>query len=167
MQRLVRKGTAKYGLPPGALIHVGDRRMEEARITVVAYDEAQVHETVLRTIDRLEVSKESTTVTWINVDGLHDIGVLEGLGARLELHPLVLEDILHTDQRPKLEDYGAYVYVVLKALYQGFDSRKAWKVATFTAFELSKTMYGSTGVSGSWRWMMSNCSAFNNSLTAL
>jgi len=56
-------------------------------------------------------------VTWINVDGLHQLGVLESVGDRLGLHPLVLEDILNTGQRPKMEDFGGYIYIVFKMFY--------------------------------------------------
>jgi magnesium transporter len=56
------------------------------------------------------------TVTWINVEGLHQVEILEKLGECYGFHPLVLEDILNTDQRPKMEDYGDYLYVVLKML---------------------------------------------------
>jgi magnesium transporter len=52
----------------------------------------------------------------MNVDGLHQVEILEKLGECYGLHPLVLEDILNTDQRPKMEDYGEYIYIVLKAL---------------------------------------------------
>jgi len=54
-------------------------------------------------------------VTWINIDGLHQMDVLEKLGACYGIHPLVLEDIL-TDQRPKIEDYDDYIFIVLKML---------------------------------------------------
>jgi magnesium transporter len=56
-------------------------------------------------------------VTWINVDGLHQVDVLEKLGNCYGLHSLVLEDILTTDQRPKMEDYGNYLYVVLQMIH--------------------------------------------------
>jgi magnesium transporter len=56
------------------------------------------------------------TVTWINVDGLHQVEILEKLGEYYGFHPLMLEDILNTDQRPKMEDYGKYIYIVLKML---------------------------------------------------
>jgi magnesium transporter len=63
-------------------------------------------------------------VTWINIDGLHQIEILEKIGECYGLHPLVLEDILNTDQRPKMEDYGDYIYIVLKMLDQGNNSNE-------------------------------------------
>jgi magnesium transporter len=61
--------------------------------------------------------QDKSTVTWINVTGLHQVEVLEELNTCFGLRPLVLEDILNTDQRPKMEDYGDYLYIVLKMLF--------------------------------------------------
>jgi magnesium transporter len=63
--------------------------------------------------------KNKSTVTWINVDGVHNVSMLEKLGARFGLHRLVMEDIMNTDQRPKMEDFGDYIYLVLKMLTSG------------------------------------------------
>jgi magnesium transporter len=58
--------------------------------------------------------KDEKVITWINIDGLEDIKLFEDIGERFSLHPLILEDILNTGQRPKMEDYGDYIYLVLK-----------------------------------------------------
>jgi magnesium transporter len=80
------------------------------------YDEAYFQEKEIKTIEECFVFKDKPTVTWINVDSLHQVEILEKLGECYGLHPLVLEDILNTDQRPKMEDYGEYIYIVLKDL---------------------------------------------------
>ena len=69
-----------------------------------------------KTIEECFLFKDKPTVTWINIDGLHQVEILEKLGECYGLHPLVLEDILNTDQRPKMEDYGEYLYIVLRML---------------------------------------------------
>ena len=56
--------------------------------------------------------RESSTISWINIDGLHDVDVIQEIGKSFELHPLVLEDIVHTDQRPKMEDYENYIFII-------------------------------------------------------
>jgi len=123
MRRLTKSRSATIGLPPGTLVHIGERKAEQARITVMEYDEAQFREEQLATPKAYTPATEPTIVTWINVDGLHQVEVLETLGERFGLHPLVVEDILNTDQRPKLEDYDEYLFVVLKSLYhRGPDS---------------------------------------------
>ena len=71
--------------------------------------------------------KEKPTVTWINVDGLHEVDIIEKTGAYFGIHPLVLEDILHTGQRPKTEDFGDYIFTVVKMLF--YDVQKEEIVA--------------------------------------
>jgi magnesium transporter len=80
------------------------------------YDEAHFQEKEIKTIEECFLFKDKPTVTWINIDGLHQVEILEKLGECYGLHPLVLEDILNTDQRPKMEDYGEYLYIVLRML---------------------------------------------------
>ena len=104
------------GLSPGSLVHVGDRKVEEIRLRLVDYDDAQLTEREIGGIDECSSLKDLPTVSWINVDGLHDVGVIERLGALFGIHALVLEDIVNTAQRPKLEDFGDYVSVVVKML---------------------------------------------------
>ncbi len=110
------KRSKKSGLPPGSLVHIGERKSGETKITVLDYDETSMQEMVAESIDACFVFKEKPSVTWINVDGLQ-VDIIQRLGDCYGFHPLVLEDILNTDQRPKLEDYGDYVYIVLKMLH--------------------------------------------------
>ena len=67
-------------------------------------------------------SKDEPTVTWINIDGVHDVETVEKIGEHFGIHPLVQEDIVHTGQRPKMEDFDDYLYIVLKMLF--FDDEK-------------------------------------------
>ena len=115
----VRKRSKKAGLPPGSLVHVGERKAERVRITVLDYNEAGVEEREARTVEECFPFRDKPTVTWINVDGIHDTSVIETLGAHYGIHPLILEDILNTNQRPKMEDMGDYIYIVLKTLEGG------------------------------------------------
>jgi magnesium transporter len=117
MNKLMKGRSKKAGLPPGALIHIGVRKTQEPKITIIDYDETTFQERETKAIEECFLFKEKPTVTWINVDGLHQIEILEKLGECYNFHPLVLEDILNTDQRPKMEDYGDYLYIVLKMLH--------------------------------------------------
>ncbi|OGW51498.1 MAG: magnesium and cobalt transport protein CorA [Nitrospirae bacterium RBG_13_43_8] len=114
MPELMKKRSRKAGLPPGTLIHIGEKKTEEVKITIMDYDETQLQEKEAKTFDECFPYKGRPTVTWINVDGIHQIETLEKLGECFELHPLTLEDVLNTDQRPKMEDFGDYMYIVLK-----------------------------------------------------
>ena len=117
MPRLVRRMSVKTGLPPGTLIHIGERKTEKPRITIIDYDETQFKEKEAKKIEECFPFKDKPTVTWINVDGIHQVEIIEKLGSHFGLHPLLLEDILNTEQRPKMEDFGDYIFVVLKMLY--------------------------------------------------
>ena len=116
MVKAMRKRSTKAGLPPGTLIYVGERKIEAARITIIDYDEADFLEKQVAATEECFHFKATPTVTWINIDGLHQVDIIEKLGGQFELHPLVLEDILHAGQRPKLEDFDNYIYIVLKML---------------------------------------------------
>jgi magnesium transporter len=116
MQKLIKKRSKKAGLPPGTLVHIGEKKADTPKITVMDYDEAHFQEKEIKTIEECFLFKDKPTVTWINIDGLHQVEILEKLGECYGLHPLVLEDILNTDQRPKMEDYGEYLYIVLRML---------------------------------------------------
>jgi len=61
--------------------------------------------------------KAKPTVTWINIDGIHQLDIIEKIGKHFHLHPLILEDIVNTEQRPKMEDFEDYIFSVLKMLY--------------------------------------------------
>ncbi len=114
--RLINGQSRKAGLPPGTLIHVGEQRLDKPLITILDYDDNTFQERVLDRVEDALVYKETPTVTWINVDGLHDVSVIEKIGKYFDLHPLTLEDILHTAQRAKCEDMETYLYVVLRML---------------------------------------------------
>ena len=109
-----KKRSHKTGLPPGALVHIGEKWSEQAKISVMQYNEETLLEKELADVRELSMPSDMSLTTWIHVDGLHDTAILEQLGEEFNLHPLVLEDILNTDHRPKMEDLGPYIFVVLK-----------------------------------------------------
>ena len=118
MARALMNRSKKAGMPPGTLVHIGQKRLDIQTISVLDYDESGVHEYDVEDIQRQCIAlKDKPTVTWISVTGLHETEKLKALGDCFGLHPLVLEDILNTDQRPKMEDYGDYLFLVFKMLY--------------------------------------------------
>src|SRR4030043_1754531 len=117
MPKLIKKRSRKSGLPPGTLVHIGEKKIGAPRIKLMDYDEANFEEREVKKIEECFLFREKPTVTWMNVDGLHQVEILEKLGECYGLHPLVLEDILNTDQRPKMEDHGEYIYIVFKMFH--------------------------------------------------
>ncbi len=108
--------SAKAGLSPGTMVFIGEREMNTARIDLIEYSESQLNELRDVSIDRCGDSVKTPGVSWINVNGIHNVGLIESLGKRLDLHPLTLEDIVNTTHRPKTEEFPEYIYVVLKMI---------------------------------------------------
>ncbi len=116
MAKLIRRQSTTRGLPPGTPVFVGERRAEAPVITLIDYDAAELLERGVDGVDACLPFKDTETVTWINVDGLHDTALVQALCEGFGIHPLVQEDILNTVQRPKCEEYDDYLYLVLKML---------------------------------------------------
>ena len=117
MARFIKGMSRHVGLPPGTLVTSGAARGGPAKITLIDYDETTFTEKVLGSVEESLPFKQTPTVTWINVDGLGDSAAMEKIGEQFGLHPLVLEDIASAGQRPKMEDFGDYIFIVLKMLY--------------------------------------------------
>ena len=114
---MTKRFHAARGLPPGTLVHVGEKKVEKVRITVIDYDGESFQEKVVDGVEQCFPYKSKPTTTWINVDGVHDVGIVEALGNCYGIHPIVLEDIMNTVQRPKMLDFGDYIFLSLKMLY--------------------------------------------------
>jgi hypothetical protein len=121
-----KRRSAKTGLPPGTLVYIGERKTDHVRLTLIQYREGMFTQQELKSIDQflaIYTATESGVITWMDIGGLHDVQLIEQIGKAFELHPLLLEDIVNTEQRPKREDYGSVIYLVLKMLC--LDDRRA------------------------------------------
>jgi magnesium transporter len=117
MSRFIKKRSKKVGLPPGSLVPLGEEKTGKVTISILNYDEKQFQEREVTTVEECFVYKDKPSVTWIDIDGVHDLEILKKIGDCFDLHSLVLEDVLNTDQRPKIEDFGDYLYIVPKMIY--------------------------------------------------
>jgi magnesium transporter len=113
--KLVQKRSRKTGLPPGTLVHIGEKRSDKVTISAFHFAGDRCDE---QSVDRPDLLSPPTdeSVVWVNVGGIHKLEVLEAFGKQFGLHPLLLEDIANTDQRPKLDDYETYFFLVTKML---------------------------------------------------
>ncbi|MBN2251558.1 MAG: magnesium/cobalt transporter CorA [Candidatus Altiarchaeota archaeon] len=137
MPKLVRKRRSKKsGMPPGSLYHLGNNRKEKVRITLIDYDESDFREKEAAGMDECFPLRGKPAVTWLNIDGVHEGTVIGELGKHLNIHPLVLEDVMNTDQRPKMEDYDDYLFVVVRMI--GFDARADEMTSEQVSFILGK-----------------------------
>lgn len=109
--------TKKVGSAPGTLAHIGIKKTEEVTIDIYDYGIDHLTNKRIQTVEECQPFVDTTNPTWVQVRGLHDISKLKQLWDRFEFHPLIQEDILNTNQRPKIEDYGQQIFVVLKMMY--------------------------------------------------
>jgi magnesium transporter len=116
MLRLFKKSSHKAGLPPGTLVHIGERKTDRVTIDIFDYDGTHFEEKKDVRIEDCTEYKETSTVTWFNVVGIHDVDRIENLGRLFQIHPLTLEDIVHTGQRPKLDELEDYLFLTLKMI---------------------------------------------------
>ena len=116
MTRLIKKHSKSKGLKPGAVVFVGEQRTEKATIDIIDYTDTKLEEKRLEKVEDSFEYKDSSTVTWININGIHDVSNIEKLGEHFGLHALNQEDIANTGHRPKFEESGEYIFVTMKML---------------------------------------------------
>ncbi|MBU0465566.1 MAG: magnesium/cobalt transporter CorA [Proteobacteria bacterium] len=116
MARFFKNREKSKGQSPGALIFIGDQKVDSVKTRVIDYDLSILTDQELLDIKDGSHFKKTETVTWININGLHNIEFIGEVGRVFDLHPLVLEDILNTGQRPKTEEFDSYIFIVLKMI---------------------------------------------------
>jgi len=115
-RRYIKKKSAKTGLPPGSLVLVGDEQEEKVKISVVRYSESSV-ESVESCMPE-QCGTVPGQITWVRVCGLKDSGVIKNIGDMFGIHPLTMEDIMNTDHLPKMNNFGEYIFIILKSLHE-------------------------------------------------
>ncbi len=123
MARFLKNRTPVRGQSPGALIFVGTRKMDRTEIRLIDFDDVHLTDRKLTDINDAVRFKTTDSRTWININGLHDVTAIGNIGQAFDLHPLVIEDILNTGQRPKIDDYGSYLFIVLKMIRYDNETR--------------------------------------------
>lgn len=113
----IRKRKSKVGLSPGSVVFVGEEPARPATISIVDFSADALDERSVEDLSSVLPLRDTSTVSWINVDGLHDTELIKTIGDHFGIHPLVQEDIAHTGQRPKLEEYDDYLFLVIKMIY--------------------------------------------------
>jgi magnesium transporter len=116
MSPSLKYASEKKGLRPGSLVHVGDVHQSVTRMTLVNYSKQHYQERSLSSIGEVLEYRGSESTSWVIIEGLADATIIESIGDHFNIHPLVLEDILNTHQRPKLEEHDDYLFIVLKCL---------------------------------------------------
>ena len=129
----------KAGLPPGTPVFVGEQRQDVVKIDVISFSGDHLEEVSDASLEDCRRLRDNNETTWINVNGIHDVGAIQRLAGVFELHPLTTEDISNTSQRPKVEEFGDYIFFAMKML--SFD-----KAARAIAHENVSVILGDTFV---------------------
>ena len=111
------KKQSNTGTPPGTIIYHGVARHDKTKITLIEYNETELVEKDFYDIDECLRCVNTNMVKWINIDGVHNVEVVEAIGKHFNIHTLTLEDIVNTNQRAKFEDYTNYVVAIMKMIY--------------------------------------------------
>ena len=117
---------AKAGLPPGTLFYVGKERSKPPRINLITYDLRQLNIQEAVAPEALRAEPDSPCVSWIDVDGIHDTELVGRVGELFDIHPMILEDIVNTHQRPRTEELEQSIYVELKMIYRDHETERIW-----------------------------------------
>ena len=96
-----KRYSEKVGQPPGTLVYLGEERAEPIRITITDYDETHLHEQEVQTVEECLPFIDTESVTWIQIEGIHEIPIIEEIGERFGVDPLLLEDMMSPTQLPK------------------------------------------------------------------
>ena len=115
-KRLRRRRSKKIGLSPGSLVHIGEQKVEEVNLSLIKYNQDKVNFDKVEEISQLNQFIKKDVVNWLNVSGLHQPEIIEQIGDQFGIHSLVLEDIMNTEQRPKVEVYDDYIFIVVKMM---------------------------------------------------
>ncbi|MBA4848802.1 magnesium/cobalt transporter CorA [Emticicia sp. BO119] len=102
---------------PGTLVYVGKEVAEDTVIKLVEFNEEFYQEKIIKVLNDCKPALKDTKVTWLDVDGIHEVPAVEAIGKHYQLHPLLQEDVLNTEQKPKLEHFGdKHLFTILKML---------------------------------------------------
>ncbi|MFV0435962.1 MAG: magnesium/cobalt transporter CorA [Desulfopila sp.] len=115
-KKKAKRQSATAGLAPGTPVFLGEQKTEKIRIDAINYSELVLTEFPDTALEQCSQLLQKETVTWLNVNGIHDIELIEAIGKRFNLHPLTLEDLVNTNQRPKAEVFPHYLFIVLKMM---------------------------------------------------
>lgn len=122
--RLLQSRPKQIGLPPGSLIYTGEREKEPIHFRVFEYNEQGFIENEYSDVESVLNLKSSKENIWINIDGVHDVGIMEKIQNHFNIHPLAMEDILHTTQRPKIDEYDENLFVVIRMFLYDRENRE-------------------------------------------
>lgn len=122
MARFLKSRSKAKGAAPGSLIFIGNQKMEKTRIRLFQYNESEISENVFDSIDEALQNTDKNQINWLNIDGIHDIEIINKVGDHFHISNLALENVLNTGQRPKLFEDKFSITMVTKAVFYDSES---------------------------------------------
>ena len=116
MARFLQNKDASIGRAPGEVVFIGEQKVQESTIEIIDYDNDTLSEKMITDVNEVIPYIKTGTVTWININGLHDTDLIRNTGSKFGLHALVMDDIVNTGQRPKMKDHDDYIFFSLKMM---------------------------------------------------
>lgn len=136
MARFFKKRIENRGLPPGSLVFIGTKKVDQPTVEYVSYNLEDISESeFLRTENIPKNDPEKNQ--WYNITGLDNIAFMEQIEERLKIHPLAMEDAMNTGQRAKFEEFENFAFVTLKMLQ--FDEKKRQVLSEQVSFVLKES----------------------------
>lgn len=133
MTRYQKKTKSEIGRSPTDLVFRGQKKIDQVQLRIIDFDETEVEEKVIHNVQEIKPYAEKKTVTWLNIDGLHNIEVLKEIGEAFHFDKLILASVLETQSRPKIEDFDNLVFISLKMIQFSEENQE------FTTEKLSLT----------------------------
>lgn len=124
MARFLKDKQKSKGAAPGSLIFIGRQKIEQNKINTIQYNAEYIKEGELKNLDKITEYLSPNHVTWISIHGLHNTPLIEQMGKKFDIPALVLEDILNTDERPKMNEDDKHIFVILKCLSYSKETKK-------------------------------------------
>lgn len=129
MKKIIRTRKKPAGISPGSFIYTGDKKSQIISISLILYSENIFEEKTFEDVEKIFPLINNDTLTWINIKGLSNVDALEKIGYQFGIHPLTIEDILNTEQRPKVEDFDDYLFIVARIFFYSQNELKSEQVS--------------------------------------
>jgi magnesium transporter len=122
--KLRKPSSKRPGLPQGTLVHVGTKYSEDVKISLIRYGQEKVEQIEVKSVKECANFLDNSSILWLNIVGIHDIQVMQQIGELFSISNLTLEDIMNTNQQPKIEEFENYLFLVMRPLYYGETHKK-------------------------------------------
>ncbi|MHA7059514.1 magnesium/cobalt transporter CorA [Aquimarina sp. M1] len=138
MTRFVKKSKQEIGLAPDELIFRGQKKTDQVLLRIIDFDSNNLTENDVKTVKEVSAFQHKDTVTWINVDGLHNTSIMQEITTAFNLDTLVMAEVLNTEARPRVIEYDNCALITIKMLR--LDDKNGKTIVENLSLILTKTV---------------------------